>query len=409
MNFRKIINNKTVPMIGLLLMSIFIAHSLIFFNINKYLPPPFFFQSGDSFMDFFNVNWWSVRGGVYTEWGGFYAPINIWIGKLLTTQECYNQLESVDLRLCNLSVYFLFVLITAALTTFLLFRINKNIYLVIYLMLSMPMLYAVERGNYILLTMIPLSLFVIYKEKYTKFSNLLLSISIAFKAYLVILLAAIFLLEGSVKRCLAIVILYLVLNIVFGLVIDDSGWIKIPYNILSFQGGIEPLQQMWATTSIQGMVNYLYYYFENPVYGTIGSMISGLLKIYITTRLLIYTKEISSSNPDITHTFFIYLLYILILTSGAGYYSLIILYPFYLYCETNGYIKMYERILFLAALLPITFGIHSIKYYGAESIFTDENFYRYKLLPLEFIIVPILLLILFYRITRFNIYSKENK
>jgi hypothetical protein len=157
------------------------------------------------------------------------------------------------------------------------------------------------------------------------------------------------------------------------------------------------------------LVNYLHHYFENPVYGIMGSIVNRLLIIYITIRLLIYTKEISSSNPDITHTFFIYLLYILILTSASGYYSLIILYPFYLYCEANGYIKIYDRILFLVALLPITFGIHSIKYYGAESIFTDENFYRYKLLPLEFIIVPILLLILFYRITRFNIYSKENK
>ena len=52
------------------------------------LPPPFFYNVDDTFMDFFNTNFWSLYDGRYENWRSIYPIFTFLVGKLLTNPEC---------------------------------------------------------------------------------------------------------------------------------------------------------------------------------------------------------------------------------------------------------------------------------------------------------------------------------
>ncbi|MFA5241778.1 MAG: glycosyltransferase 87 family protein [Sulfuricella sp.] len=134
--------------------------------VNGYLPSPFLYNKSDTFMDLFNVLYWAYNDGRYTEWGSVYPPLNFIILKLVNFVFAGGGFGDPALMrdnspfvIAGLCLVYLavpaIVLKTRVWEDFT--RIEKFlIYCAI--VLSAPMLFALERGNLILLAPILLAL-----------------------------------------------------------------------------------------------------------------------------------------------------------------------------------------------------------------------------------------------------------
>jgi hypothetical protein len=62
---------------------------VVYFAINGYLPEPFFYESSDTWMDWFNTAWWAHNKGIYDSWASIYPPISFVILRVLGISHCY--------------------------------------------------------------------------------------------------------------------------------------------------------------------------------------------------------------------------------------------------------------------------------------------------------------------------------
>ena len=138
-----------------------------YFHTNGYLPSPFVYDKSDTFMDLFNTMWWSDNGQQYVEWGAVYPPLNFVLLKVLKWAFLGNEsfADPLALREAAYAIEVFFVSLYLIIPILVLkTKLWKNISLtemtLIYLglVLSTPMLFALERGNLIILTLILLAL-----------------------------------------------------------------------------------------------------------------------------------------------------------------------------------------------------------------------------------------------------------
>ncbi len=126
-----------------------------------YLPQPFFYEPSDTWMDWFNTAYWARDPGTYDVWGTIYPPLSFVVIRLMGIDACYapSSLTSamLTIRDCDwlgiaaMHGIFLFNVVLVALT----FRkIDPRTAFPrsVALALGMPMLFALERGNILLLT-----------------------------------------------------------------------------------------------------------------------------------------------------------------------------------------------------------------------------------------------------------------
>jgi hypothetical protein len=125
-----------------------------------YLPSPFYHDKGDSLMDFYNSLYWAARPGIYEAWKSVYPPLNFVLLRLLNyifiSDYCF--MNPFVLRTCgtNLNIFLLTLYLTVPLYL-LLFKywrdFAKDKYFLCYILVisSTPLLFALERGNLVLL------------------------------------------------------------------------------------------------------------------------------------------------------------------------------------------------------------------------------------------------------------------
>lgn len=135
-----------------------ILYYAVFFRSHGYLPAPFLYDKSDTFMDFFNVLYWSNDPGRYSIWGSVYPPLNFLIIKALGWPFVGDlkfsdglQLRD-DARSLDLLIVAGWVLVPALVFSSKLFagysRLHRCFFAVIYV-LSAPILFGMERGNLI--------------------------------------------------------------------------------------------------------------------------------------------------------------------------------------------------------------------------------------------------------------------
>ena len=133
-----------------------------------YLPTPFLYDKSDTFMDLFNPLHWAFDKNRFTEWGSVYPPLNFFILKSLNFFNHGSiQGDAIYLRENSRFVIFEFFILyllvpVLVLKTRLWQRFHSDEKTIIYfiIVLSTPMLFALERGNLIILTLIFLCLAV---------------------------------------------------------------------------------------------------------------------------------------------------------------------------------------------------------------------------------------------------------
>lgn len=216
-----------------------IAWVFFFFLSNGYLPTPFFDDTSDTFMDWYNSAYWVYKPGAYDIWGSVYPPLTFLFLRLFSTPSCYVDSEPIARNCDHLGVFILciFILINILILYFIYRKIDRKTALprAIALGLGLPMLFALERGNLI----VPCFTFFILGHgrllKSTWARWLCLAASINFKPYVIITVLGVFLrrrwrwAEGC---AVAIVTLYALSYAAFG----QGSLVQILKNIGGFSG-----------------------------------------------------------------------------------------------------------------------------------------------------------------------------
>lgn len=153
-----------VELAGAVLILLGLLRVYMLFNSNGYLPPPFVFDVGDTFMDWYNTAYWAHNEGAYSVWRTVYLPLSFVITGFFGDPSCYTH-APYDARDCDhvgivvILLMYAGCVVTAALAFFRRDR-STAVYRTIAIALGGPLLFALERGNLIMLSMI--AFFLLY-------------------------------------------------------------------------------------------------------------------------------------------------------------------------------------------------------------------------------------------------------
>jgi hypothetical protein len=156
-------------MIFCLIQSLALCLNIQFFNSNNYLPSSFFYVKSDTFMDLFHLMYWSGNDGRYTDWSSVYPPlVFIIVGgikAIFLGATDFN--DGFDIRNASfiIELFLLFLFITVPYLVVItnawkLFSRYEKFFLFVGFLLSTPLLFAFERGNIIIITLILLALVI---------------------------------------------------------------------------------------------------------------------------------------------------------------------------------------------------------------------------------------------------------
>jgi hypothetical protein len=193
-----------------------------FFIERHYLPEPFVFDVNDTFMDWFNVAYYANRPGTYDVWHSVYPPLSFVFLRLFSVHRCYgNAFIARDCDWIGTAALLASYALDCVLAALVFRRRNRASALPrsLAFALGMPLLFTLERGNLILVCLIPFIL--AYGELLGSAASraLAFAMTINFKPYLVVPSLALAVRRdwrGLELAGLATVALYLVTLMLFG-------------------------------------------------------------------------------------------------------------------------------------------------------------------------------------------------
>ena len=147
-----------VELAGAILTLLGFANLVHHYLTRGFLPPPFVFDVGDTFMDWFNTAYWAHNPGAYSVWRTIYLPLSFVITGALGDPQCYGD-APYDARDCD-TIGIIVILLTYAacvvVSAIALFRRDRTTALLrlIPIALGGPLLFALERGNLVMLAYI---------------------------------------------------------------------------------------------------------------------------------------------------------------------------------------------------------------------------------------------------------------
>lgn len=252
-----------------------LAYALTHLWLYGYLPTPFFYEPLDTWMDWFNTAQFAHRPGAYDLWGTIYPPLSFIVLKFTTYGQCYtsNFYEPRDCDYYGIATLHIFYLVNIVLTAKTLIKIDRSTALprAFALTAGLPMVFALERGNIILLCYTCLLLAYGPLLRSARWRWFFAACAINFKIYLIGTLFAQLLqrrwrwFEGAM---LATILVYLLSYAFLGAGTPREIFNNIMYFSASFQA-TTPLDLMYAST-----YKPLIYVLEGngfPVLETLGS------------------------------------------------------------------------------------------------------------------------------------------
>ena len=159
-----------------------------------YLPAPFVLDKNDTLMDFYNPLFWVIKDGFYTTFNSVYPALNYFLLKVFALGISPDQLSSPfqfrnDFPILGIIISFIYILIVWVVVNIGEWRkINFSHKGLIFLacVLSVPVLFGLERGNLIFLALLFLALYLNASNPWVK--AIFLGLLINIKPYFAILL-----------------------------------------------------------------------------------------------------------------------------------------------------------------------------------------------------------------------------
>ena len=171
-----------------------LIYFFLYLYFNKYLPAPFVWDKNDTFMDFYNPLFWVLKDEFYTTYKSVYPPINYFFLKLFTFNlDASSFSSSFQLREAKSNLIYYLLAINAVII-FLILKIGDwrkvvirtRILIWTAIILSTPVLFAIERGNLIFVTLLVLAIYMATKNIWVKAITFALLVNI--KPYFILLL-----------------------------------------------------------------------------------------------------------------------------------------------------------------------------------------------------------------------------
>lgn len=379
-------------LIGILINFVFIIYALWNYMDSYYmygdrgrLPQPFSRLRMDIFMDYYNVNFHALTPGFYTDFQSIYSGLFRFFAKVFTSDVCLQSLDAIALRDCDKSFYYLATFLILAISIALI-QIGKEYKLkylwTIFFITSFPLLYMLERGNYIIFSVLLISFLVITKNQ--RRFNILLAVMPLTKAYFIIYFL-IYLKQGIKK-----VIFYS--GALLGLQLSLSwlyrdGFLDQVKNLIGFSIKSYNMFELLVATTFRPLAYY----------STISEVVllAKILVLCAFIRLYIYLSiflDRELTIKDYKYLILILTLFMLIVIDAIGFYGIVLLYPLFFYFISNGEFTIFEKILIM--LLGIAYPINVYKFaflpYEGVNIF----------IQVQSIIIPIILFTLFICLTK---------
>lgn len=165
-----------------------------YLSIYGYLPAPFALDKNDTLMDFYNPLFWVIKNGFYTTFHSVYPAINYLFLKIFSLGISPDQILNPfqlrnDFPILGIIISFIYALIILVVVNIGEWRkVNFSHKGLIFLacMMSVPVLFGLERGNLIFLALLFLSLYLSTSNLWAK--AIFLGLLINVKPYFVILL-----------------------------------------------------------------------------------------------------------------------------------------------------------------------------------------------------------------------------
>ena len=233
------------------------------FYLYGYLIQPFFFEPSDTFMDWFNTAYWARDPGGYDSWRTIYPPLTFVVLRLFGIDSCYASNEGLPSRDCDwlgIATIFTFFAVNCVLIFLTMWKIDRRtaIQRTIALATGMPMLFALERGNVLLLTFTCFLLAMSPLLASARLKWLFAGLAINFKVYLVAPFAVLILkrkwrwVEGVALATLAV---YLISFAIYG----AGSPREILSNISDYSGGFIASQvtDIWYSVTYQPLISLL--------------------------------------------------------------------------------------------------------------------------------------------------------
>lgn len=364
-----------------------IAYAMWFLSREYFLPQPFFYAVDDTFMDWFNVSYWANTGGAYDVFNSIYPPISFAFLDLFALDRCYVSTTPGLARLCDwvgLATLHGFFLLNLFLISKSYIKLDRRtaLYRSIAAGAGLPMLYALNRGQLLIIcfTFVVLAFGNILKSARLRW--LATAIAINFKPYLI---PAIFphLLKRRWSRfegcALAVALVYGVTWVIVG----GGSPLVLVRNIQEFTGFYQAVNvlDLWYSGTYIPMISLVEGPF--PLTNLIGSTWVDSIEILVpllqrSTQAMIALACIwSFFRPQVLNTNRLVLLtvgFALISTEAGGYTQLILLYFVLMEKWGSLFQKIAITIAYLLAIpLEITFGnippIPNYSYFGQRPVF----------------------------------------
>lgn len=302
------INNNKIFKLAAALSVIFFIYIFIFYFNNSYLPAPFIVNKYDTFMDFYNVFHWGLREGAYTEWNSVYPPLNFIISNIFTLIFNIEDLSggSVSLRdkinykiIYLIFTYIISIYIAIDISCNKIFDKNQKILYVLIIFFSAPFLFALERGNLIILAIPFLSIYIRTKKTITK--SLAFAILLNIKPYFIVLYFIEFIAckKTETKKDFLFLgaIFSLIVLLITGLVFQQE-YYRIPLNLVGF-GSQSTLNEVDILALPSTILAFKYLWSVVSIFGSLkllNYILSGILYFFILKCfLLIYKNEIKDN------------------------------------------------------------------------------------------------------------------
>lgn len=308
---------------------------------NSYLPEPFIFDKGDTLMDFYNPLYWSADDGRYNVWGSIYPPLNFVVLSIIRIVfiGTGNLPGPFNIREQNNLLSILFVFSAFATCYVIIFSrlfvsvTNKQKGLLfIGIALSPPFLFAVERGNLVLLAL-PLLALILLTRDWKR--SLCIALIINLKPYFVLLLL-VYLIKGRLEWFIMTAALAGAIFVFTGLIVDPQ-FLSFLTNSAGFQSVMDathPGNFMSMAASIDVLRYALDYWFATGIdfsgFESDIVALSSILKILLIVIVLVAIAVSFLAGRSISYAelFLMVVLISINSTLYVGGYSLIFLVPF---------------------------------------------------------------------------------
>lgn len=211
----------------------------------------FLFNREDAFMDFFNVNQMISEFDPYVGYGSSYPPVILVVAYIFSLFGPYKDMKALDVSrmlVPRISYAVMFIACTAVVCWIMYLILkryinNKKVLFVSIplLMCSAPYLFLADRGNYLLICLIFIMLFVYYYDTKPKVAAVMLGIAAAIKIYPVFLFL-VYILKKKWKELGIAILTGAVLTFIPLLFFRGGFWVNLKemiYAIAGFANGSE--------------------------------------------------------------------------------------------------------------------------------------------------------------------------